>query len=58
MTTVTEISAKLEIDPKRARRILRKAGSLKHEKGGSWRLTASQAKKAKAILEKAVAAAV
>lgn len=56
-TSVTDIAASLKIDPKRARRILRKREDVKHELGASWsELNATQAKKITAILKEATAA--
>lgn len=49
MTTVSEIAAELSIDPKRARRILRKS-DIAHEHGAAWDLDAKQAARVRKLL--------
>lgn len=52
MTTVSEIAAEMGIDPKRARRIMRKS-DFAHEPGTAWELDANGAKRVRKILSDA-----
>ena len=48
--TVKELAAQLKMDPKKARRILRKHPELGHDKGNRWEFTPKDVESIKTLL--------